>query len=413
MNTKLIIYIISGLLVSFILILGIWFLFFRPATPLSTTPIDTLFGNSTNNTTGVTAGTTGVNGSQPIASSGQISNKKVFEITEGPVAGAILVQTLHPTTTLARYVSQNDGHVYDLPLDVAGAVPRIVSNITIPGASRVIWTEQGSGAILQYLDNNIIKSVYLGMPAATTSTKITPVRIKFLPDNIIDLAASPNGTSVVYMLKTSSGADGYLANADGTGAKKVFSLPLSQVLIQWPTTKILLASTKSDFNSRSMLFTIDTTNGAVTPTLSGQGLTATADPSFSTIIYQVVSPVSQVSGTYIHNVKTSSELPLPFNPFPEQCIFGTSTSTGMYCAGSVQYIAPGFLDLWHQGVAGVANAIYSFDLQNDIGIEVASPGGSDGGVASDILEMSLSPNEKYLSFTTKGSRTLWGVRLGN
>ncbi len=28
-------------------------------------------------------------------------------------------------------------------------------------------------------------------------------------------------------------------------------------------------------------------------------------------------------------------------------------------------------------------------------------------------EMALSPDEHYLSFTTKGSRELWGVRLSN
>jgi len=393
--------------------MAVWFLFFRPAST-NVTPSTTLFGTSVNNTTTATNNTsdnTAANGTLPAA---QSSTQKIFEITQGPIAGATLIQTLHPTTTLARYINQDDGHVYDMPLDVAGAVPRVVSDVTIPGASRALWLEAGNAAILQYIDTDgtTVKSVYLGLPTATSSAQIGATRIQFLPDNIIDIAASPDGKSVAYLLKTSNGSDGYTARSDGTGAKKLFSLPLAQVLIQWPATKTILVSTKSDFNSEGMLFAVNSTSGSVAPVLYGQDLTAIADPSFTNIIYQAVSQTTNDKSTYIHQVKTGGEAPLPFNPFPEQCIFSTATSTGMYCAAPLSYEAPGFLDLWHQGAASAADAIYSFNLQNDSAALVAAPGsGNQGGTASDILEMALSPDDHYLSFTTKGSRELWGVRL--
>jgi hypothetical protein len=398
--------------VVFLFIWLIWFLFFRSVIPTAT-PASNLFGTSVNNTTTATPNTnTGTTANETLPAS-QTSTQKIFEISQGPVAGATLIQTLHPTTTLARYVNQEDGHVYDLPLDVAGTVPRVVSDVTIPGIEQVVWLEQGNAAILQYIDTDgtTVKSVYLGLPTATTSTKLVATRIQFLPDHIISLAASPDGKSVAYLLKTSSGSSGYIAKSDGTGAKKLFSLPLAQVLIQWPSSKTILVSTKSDFDKEGMLFVINTSTGGVTPALYAQGLTAIADPSFTNIIYQATSQTTGLISTYIHQVKTGGEAALSFSPFPEQCIFGAATSTSMYCAVPLSYEAPGFLDLWHQGTASATDGIFSYNLTNSRGALLTTPGSSDGGVASDILEMALSPDEHYLSFTTKGTRELWGVRL--
>ncbi len=85
----------------------------------------------------------------------------------------------------------------------------------------------------------------------------------------------------------------------------------------------------------------------------------------------------------------------------------------MYCAASLQYIAPNYTDLWHQGAATAYDAVFGYNLATNANAVMATPGSSDGGVSSDILEMSLSPDEHYLSYTTKGSRSLWGVLLGN
>ena len=75
----------------------------------------------------------------------------VFKIANGPVAGASFIQTLRPTTTIARYVMSDNGHVSDFVIDSAGAVPRTVSNMTVPGIARVLWVESNGAAILQYV----------------------------------------------------------------------------------------------------------------------------------------------------------------------------------------------------------------------------------------------------------------------
>ena len=297
-------WILIGLGVLILLGLIIWFLFLRPSASLVSTSQNTSFGTA-DNTTSVGVNTTSsstTNGTQTINSTSAASNQKIFEIAPGPVVGATLIQTQNPTTTVARYIDQTDGHVYDLPLDVAGAIPQVVSNVTIPGGARAVWVAQGSAAVMQYLDGGTIKTVYLGFPPASTTEGTLPTTIKFYPDNIVDLAASPSGQSVAYLLPTASGADGYIANADGTGAQKLFSLPLSQLLISWPAPTTLLVQTKSAAGVPGIVFSVNTKTGAVIPLVYAQGLTATANLSFSSLLYQTSDGTTLSS--YLHDEKS-------------------------------------------------------------------------------------------------------------
>jgi len=266
---------------------------------------------------------------------------------------------------------------------------------------------------MQYVEEGIVKSVYLGFPVATsTSVAITqPTRIVFLPDAIVGIAASPDGSSISYLLNTSSGVDGYVAKSDGTNAKKVFSLPLSQVLISWPSQNTLLAQSKSAAGVPGIVLSVDVKSGGVTPVIYADGITANADHNFNYIMYQSLSGGASISSTYLRDTKKGTNRALSLSPIPEKCLWANVATSTVYCATPISYTSPNYLDLWHQGAASVADALLSFNSITGKSTILAAPGGADGGVQSDIFEMALSPNEKYLSFTTKGARTVWGVRL--
>jgi len=407
------IYIALGFLILLLVMTtGIWFFFFRSTNSISTNTGSptSAFGNnpSNSNTSSVN---TDLNVNQTINTTAS-AEQKIFKITDGPVVGAMLIQTLRPTTTIARYINQDDGHVFDVPLGVAGAVPRVVSNVTIPGGQRAVWLEGGNAAIMQYVDDTgVVKTVYLGFPQATTTSVIQPTRIQFLPDNITDIAASPDGRSVAYLLKTQNGSDGYIAKSDGTNSKKVFSLPLSQLLISWPSQSTLLVQTKSAAGVTGMAFAVDIKSGSISQLVSAPGLSATADPFFSEIVYEKSDGTNEA--TYAHNIKNGTDMSLSFNPMPEKCIWSSLSINILYCAVPLQTTTANYLDLWHAGTASYPDGISAYALNSGLSVAIATPGSSDGGIASDIFEMSLSPDEQYLSFTTKGARALWGVLLSN
>ena len=121
----------AGILLLAALFLWLFLLFFSPST--SKTSITNsnnatstgLFGsanqNTTNTSTNNAAGTNQVLG---ISANG--TPQQIFEISTGPVAGAVFRQGGVPTTTVARYVMADSGHVFDLAVDVPGAVAQSV-----------------------------------------------------------------------------------------------------------------------------------------------------------------------------------------------------------------------------------------------------------------------------------------------
>jgi len=249
---------IIGIAVGIIAIgLDAWFFLFRPPTSSNVTVSQSPggLGSATAQTTGTSgpASTGGTNQTPSIA--GGNSSLRVFKIADGPVSGATFTQTFNPTTTLARYVLQENGHVMDQPIDIPGSLARAVSNTTIPGTQEVVWGKGGSVAYMQYLDGTAIKTVSLIFPAATSTRSVTrPVQIQFLPDNASAVAVSPAGDQVAYLLPSASGSDGYVSNIDGGNAKKLFSIGFSELLLSWPSQSALLLATKSAAGVSGMRF---------------------------------------------------------------------------------------------------------------------------------------------------------------
>ncbi|MDP4020547.1 MAG: hypothetical protein Q8P58_00690, partial [Candidatus Adlerbacteria bacterium] len=118
---------IIGVGVGVVVIAGaVWFFFFR-STPTEQPP-DTggAFSTASSQSVAVTPDNT-TNNIQTTDNTTQAVQQKVFRVMNGPVVSATVVQTLQPTTTIARYVQQNNGHVFDLLLDSSGAVPKAIS----------------------------------------------------------------------------------------------------------------------------------------------------------------------------------------------------------------------------------------------------------------------------------------------
>jgi hypothetical protein len=352
---------------------------------------------------------------QPTAASGQ---QTIFQIASGAVAGATLIDLVGPvaTTTVARYVKQENGHVFEVSLDVPGALPRTLSNTTIPGVNQALWVgERGSGVILQYLSAGIIKSVYLGFAPATTTATTTPSsrpnKIQFLPDNLRGLAVSPNGARIAYLLQTSGGVAGYTAASDGSGSTQLFSLPLAQVTLTWPSANALLIVTKSARGVPGMAFSINTSSGLVTALMRAEGLTATANSAFSHLMYQIIPSAAATPASYARSIQTGREYQLRFAPYPDKCVWGVVATTTLYCASPIQEAPVNYLDLWHMGAGSMPDSIFVYDLEVGDEMLLALPGSVDGGGSSDIVELELSTFERYLGFIDRSSRTFWGIKL--
>jgi len=381
-----------------------WFIF---ASAPKTTPVQTTAGSdlgAIDNSSiavpesgaGNTSGTTG--------QVGTTVQQKIFKLSDGPVAGATFVQASRPTTTLARFVMADNGHVFDLSIDTQGAVPKALSNTTIPGALSVQWA--GGSALLQYLDGSTPKTVYLNLPSANSTSTLS--RLSFFPDGIVSYAIAPKNDGAAYLLRTSTGVTGYISKPDGTAGKKLFSLPLREVQLRWPAEGTLLAYSNASAGVPGIAFAIDAKSGVVTPLVYAAGLTATADAAFAHVLYQTTDGIA--THTFSHNVLNGSDKALSLSPLPEQC--APSANSGfMLCAASLVAKTADYLDLWHQGASNAADSLLLYNLASGTSTLLATPGGNDGGVSTDMAVVALSPDGRYALFISKADRSLWGVRL--
>ncbi len=392
---------------ALLLALLVWF-FTHGSAPAPTTQTGSFGTPAGSRPFGGTAPTNNTSGATDNSVQTRGVKQNIFKISDGPVSGATFIQTQNPTTTLARFIMQTDGHVYDLPLDIPGAILRSVSNTTIPGTVRTLWVASSSAAIVQYLDNQTTKTVYIDFPKNTFgATSTPPQHIQFFPDNVIDIAASPDGARVAYLLPDDKlGAKGFLAHTDTTNTVNLFSLPMRQMLVSWPAPTTLLLQSKSFEGVPGVVFAVGTKSGTLVPLVYGNGITATANKDFSRLIYQTRDGVVS---TLIHVFATGNNYAIPANPAPERCAFGTATTT-MYCSVEATAVGGPFLDLWHQGMATRNTAVASVDVVSTKVTGIATPGFS-GGKAADIAEMAVSPDGKYLLYVARGDRSLWGVRL--
>jgi hypothetical protein len=366
-------------------------------------------------------GTPGEGGNTPIdvggseySSGASQSGQKIFLITAGTVVAATLIESGVPTTTRARYITGTDGHILELPLDTPGAMPRVLSQTTIPGVVRALWTDGGNGALMQYQEGGTVKTVHLKLLAASSSdTAPMQSSIRFLPDNITDLAVAPDSVRVAYLIPMSTGLDGYIARSDGSAAKKVFTLPLSEMVLGWPSDGTLLAYSKAEPGISGIVFSINAATGAVSPILYGQGITAAANGPFTHVLYQIADGSSMQ--TFVADPKTGISTPIQGTSrslLPEQCAATTTRiSSVLYCAAPTSAPPGNFLSAWHKGVASIPNGIVVLDLATGIGSILANPGTSQGGENSNIIELALSPSKNYLSFINKNNGKLFGVRL--
>ncbi len=389
-----------------------WYFLFRQPTPTTNTQTPYTINNSqtftTNNPVG--GGTPTTQGKVDQSAVGD-PNTKIFKVTDGPVAAAVFIELRNPTTTLARYVMQDSGHVLELPLGVPGAIARVVSNTTVPGINNALWVEQGRGLLLQYTDQGVIKTVYEEF--ATSSNKAataSPSKIQFLPNNIIGISGAPSGTQIAYLMRAKAGGVvAFTANPDGSKSSALFTFPLSQVLLSWPSQVALLLQTKSASGVPGMAYSVIAKTGSISPLVYANSLSATANQTFSKVVYQSTPGATRI--TYAHDIKSGRDLELPFNPFPERCVWSAVSTNTMYCAAPLDSTPTNYLDLWHQGLGSVADSIFAFEVGQALGKLVAFPGSKQGGTADSIASMALSSRNDYLLYTTRGVRALWGVHI--
>ncbi len=372
------------------------------------------FGSGEGSASGPNAG--GETASTSALSSNQTGPvPELRQISIVPTAGAIAFSM--GSTTRFRYTERGTGHIYETSGDSLNQTR--ISNITVPKIYDALWLSDNS-FILRYLgdDEALIRSYFgqiIPVKGVATSTRLaetpsTTVHGVFLPQRIEAMTIAPKHASIFYIQADESGSHGIVAAPDGSKKTEVFTSPFKEWLPQWFKDDSILLTTKASNESLGYAYVLNAKTGRYDNVLGKiRGLTALADASGGKILYSE-SRGSDWSLNLL-TVKSGERETLLLKTFPEKCVWGSKTTTDLYCANptfapqNVQYP-----DDWYKGKVHFSDDIWKLDTTTG---ELTRLAVLKSLTNQDIDAVSLSLDEKdnYLVFINKNDLTLWSLKV--
>ncbi len=296
-----------------------------------------------------------------------------------------------------RYVDKTTGHINQMYLDtkIAGKI----SNVTIPSIHEALFSNNARTVIYRYLDED-------GTTISSFMATLGAEAGEFLPDNIIDVSISPDGTKMFYLIKDSAGVKGFVRSFEETKTTQIWTSSYSEWISQWATPNTIFLTTKSSGYVDGAVFSLDVTKGTFKKILGGvRGLTTLVDPTGTRLLYGVNTDLGMKMG--VLNITEKTVVDLNVNGLPEKCVWN-KTGTLFYCAIPETFIGSPFPDVWYQGIASFNDRFVKGDPFSGGLIYFAD---SNNDTLADATRLSLDESEKVLFFINKKDSTLWALSV--
>lgn len=305
--------------------------------------------------------------------------------------------TLDVTNTYVDYVERETGNMYTFN-DTERAITRM-TNQTLPGVVDAVWSKDGSRAFVRYLSRDTgdtIQSYALGREEGTSYV---------LEEGLDGIAVTPKGL-VFTLLSNSNGSIGTLVSPDGTGAKTLFSSPLSALKVK-PAGDSFVAYTKASLGSNGYAFLVDGKTGSFERLVGPlAGLTALPSPSGKKVLLGYRS--GSTLRLEILDVATRTSTVLPIATLTEKCVW-SADETDIFCA--VPRALSGALpDDWYQGAVVFSDRFWKVDVVNRLATllidtrELAQ-------IEVDAVSLAIDDTSRVLVFTNKSDGSLFAYEL--
>ncbi|MES2087933.1 MAG: hypothetical protein V4467_02980 [Patescibacteria group bacterium] len=382
--------------------------------PATNTPVTSIFpssnvggSNSGNNGGNNTSASTTISGNQNQSNSLPMPVLKQLSIR--PSAGAVVIATTSPVV-LVNFIEKGTGNVYQVSPE--NNLEIRLSNTTIPKIQEALWNKTGSQVITRYTTSDEVDSIksYSGflLPKSADNPD-GALTGYFLSENIRAMVKNPDQNKIFYLLPTSSGSTGIIADFDGSKKTQIFDSLLKEWLVDWTSPNIISLNTKPSAGVPGYLFLLNTKTGGLSRAITGiKGLTSKVSPTGNIILYS--ESADGALSLKIYNLKTGTTLETPVATLAEKCVWSSNNSDIFYCAVPT-YVPPGnFPDDWYKGLVLFSDEIWRIDSTTGTGELIADPTNLTKEQI-DGVNLSLSPKEDYLLFTNKKDFHLWSLRL--
>ncbi len=281
------------------------------------------------------------------------------------------------TTTAIRWVERGRGNVYEArgnTLDIA-----TLSNTVVPKIYESVWNKNLTGfAALQLTDvsaapNGIFAELKTRvLPKIATSTasttgsqqtsngSLTPYELKgkSLPANIVSYAASPKKDRLFMFMNQNGTGIGYTSALDGTGMVQIFTTPLTQVNVDWPSDNTIAITTKGSADERGYLYFVDPKTGVWKKIIGPlPGLSTKVSTDGKWVAASFTGNADNIL-TSIYNVPENKGTDAVIRTLADKCVWGNFYKQMLYCAVPSQPVAATYPDDWYTGSVSLVDKIW-------------------------------------------------------
>jgi hypothetical protein len=222
-------------------------------------------------------------------------------------------------------------------------------------------------------------------------------------------AVSRTGNKIAYVADTPAGTGIYTANADGTSKTLAYISPIKGWLLQWVRGDTLALTTKPSGTAPGFMYFLGIKSGALERIIPGTfGLTTSVSPAGDYILYS--ESVEGELRTYAYNKSSRKTLLLPIATLPEKCTWSVVQAGIAYCGVPDALPDTQYPDAWYMGLVQFRDRLWRIDATSGGAtlLEIPGPIAANG---IDIVNMSLSKDEKFLVFRNRTDDSAWAYSL--
>ncbi len=310
-----------------------------------------------------------------------------------------------------RYVDEATGNIYQTFADKIAE--QKFSATIIPKVYDAYFGNNGESVVMRYLkaDEKTIETFVGILPKELLGTDTTgnnEVKGSFLPDNVEDIAVSPDTSKIFYLFKIGDNPNermaGVVLNLLNNKKIQVFDSPFTEWLSFWRANNAITLSTKPSASVPGYMYGMDSAGKNLTKVLGEiNGLTTQESPNGKLILYGD----SNLS-LNIYNTDTRNSTLVGVKTLPEKCVWGSGNDI-IYCAVPKSIDAGSYPDTWYQGETSFNDQIWKIDVKTGDAVMILDLATS--GAEIDGIKLSLDKDGNYLFFVNKKDSFLWEFNL--
>lgn len=306
-----------------------------------------------------------------------------------------------------RYMKSTTGHIFDFSVREGRSMR--LTNTTIPGVEEVFWGKGGKSLIARYADEEgVVKTFSASIVSPAENGSVSMLKGTFLPDNIDEVAVSPDREEIFYLSEFQGQTLGTIALFDGSERRQILST-FGSWRATWPSDNELVLFTKPSEEVEGHVYTLNARNGAFRKVIGDiPGLTALPSSNGKHILLTASS--EEGVATSLLNIEEESGGAFLLTTFPEKCAWSTLNPAIVYCAVPETVSSGDYPDAWYQGRVSFSDTLWKFDTETQRAEFLASPVKATQEEI-DAINLALDENENYLSFTNKKDSTIWLLEL--